>query len=41
MLVFCGWLSDRVGRKKLWPLGCVLAATTYFPVFRGITHFGA
>jgi MFS family permease len=39
LLVFCGWLSDRIGRKKVWLLGCVLAATTYFPVFRGITHF--
>lgn len=39
LLVAFGGLSDRVGRKKIWLLGCVLAAATYFPVFHGITHF--
>ena len=34
-----GWLSDRVGRKRLILLGCVLAALTYFPIFRGLTHY--
>jgi MFS family permease len=37
-LVF-GRLSDRVGRKKLVMLGMALAATTYFPIYRAITHF--
>jgi len=37
-LVF-GALSDRVGRKKVVVLGCVLAAATYFAIFHGITHF--
>jgi MFS family permease len=39
MLVTMGWLSDRIGRKRLLLLGCVLAAITYFPIFRGLTHF--
>jgi MFS family permease len=34
-----GRLSDRVGRKKIVLLGGVLAACTYFPIFKGITHF--
>jgi MFS family permease len=37
--VFFGWLSDRVGRKKIIMLGCLLAAVTYIPLFKGLTHF--
>jgi MFS family permease len=37
--VVFGWLSDRVGRKPIIMLGCLLAALTYFPIFRAITHF--
>jgi MFS family permease len=35
-LVF-GSLSDRIGRKKIILTGCLLAALTYFPVFKTIT----
>ncbi|WP_293897931.1 MFS transporter [Phenylobacterium sp.] len=35
-LVF-GWLSDKVGRKPVILLGCVLAALTYFPIFKSLT----
>jgi MFS family permease len=34
-----GALSDRVGRKPIILGGCLLAAVTYFPIFRGLTHF--
>ncbi len=37
-LVF-GALSDRVGRKKIIMAGCLLAAVTYFPLFKGLTHY--
>jgi MFS family permease len=37
--VFFGWLSDRIGRKRIVMTGCVLAALTYFPVFQGLTHY--
>jgi MFS family permease len=37
--VVFGRLSDRVGRKKIVLAGCLLAALTYFPIFKGITHF--
>jgi MFS family permease len=37
-LVF-GALSDRIGRKMIILGGCLIAAVTYFPLFRGLTHF--
>ncbi|EGY02249.1 major facilitator family transporter [Nitrospirillum viridazoti Y2] len=38
--VVFGSLSDRIGRKKVILAGLALAILTYFPIFRGITHFG-
>ena len=32
-----GSLSDRIGRKPIILAGCILAAATYFPVFKFIT----
>src|SRR5262249_18043523 len=37
-LVF-GKLSDRIGRKKIILAGCLIAAVTYFPLFKGLTHY--
>ncbi|TXI72336.1 MAG: MFS transporter [Dokdonella sp.] len=34
-----GWLSDRIGRKSIIMVGCLIAALTYFPIFKGIAHF--
>jgi hypothetical protein len=36
--VFFGWLSDRIGRLKIILAGCLIAALTYFPLFKGLTH---
>jgi MFS family permease len=38
--VVFGWLSDRIGRKKIILGGCLLAAATYFPIFQALTHYG-
>jgi MFS family permease len=35
--VLFGWLSDRIGRKPIILAGCLIAALTYFPIFKGIT----
>jgi len=37
--VVFGRLSDRIGRKKIVLAGCLIAALTYVPIFKGITHF--
>ena len=37
--IFFGWLSDRIGRLKIILAGCLIAAVTFFPLFRGLTHF--
>ena len=37
-LVF-GALSDRIGRKPIIMTGLALAALTYFPIFKALTHF--
>jgi MFS family permease len=37
--ILFGWLSDRIGRKPIIMLGCLLAVVTYFPIFKAITHY--
>ena len=32
-----GWLSDKIGRKPIILAGCLLAALTYFPIFKALT----
>jgi len=36
--VVFGTLSDKIGRKPIIMLGCVLAVLTYFPVFKALTE---
>jgi MFS family permease len=37
--IIFGYLSDKIGRKPIILAGFLLAAVTYFPIFKGITHF--
>ncbi len=37
--VFFGWLSDKIGRKPIVMAGCLIAALTYFPLFKALTHY--
>ncbi|HUM13641.1 MAG TPA: MFS transporter, partial [Myxococcaceae bacterium] len=34
-----GRLSDKIGRKWIMMLGCLLGVLTYFPLFKGLTHY--
>jgi len=38
--IFFGTLSDRIGRKWIILGGCAIAALTYFPIFKAVTHYG-
>src|SRR5437773_576203 len=37
--ILFGWLSDKIGRKPIIMAGCLIAALTYFPLFKGLTHY--
>src|SRR3569623_1997248 len=37
--IIFGMLSDKIGRKPIILAGFLLAMLTYFPIFKGITHF--
>ncbi|WP_233882806.1 MFS transporter [Paraburkholderia flagellata] len=37
--LFFGALSDKIGRKPIIMAGCLIAALTYFPIFKAITHY--
>jgi MFS family permease len=34
-----GKIADRSGRKPQVMIGCLIAALTFFPIFRGLTHY--
>lgn len=37
--VVAGMLSDRIGRKPIMFVGCLLAVLTYMPLFKALTHY--
>jgi MFS family permease len=37
--VVFGSLSDKIGRKNIIMAGCIIAALTYFPIFKALTHY--
>ncbi len=38
--IFCGWLSDRIGRRPVLLFGLISGLLTIFPVFQGLLHYG-
>lgn len=37
--ILFGWLSDRIGRKWIMMIACLLMALTTQPIFRALTHY--
>ncbi len=37
-ILYFGWLSDRIGRKRIMMAGCALAALTYVPLYALMRH---
>jgi MFS family permease len=41
LFIFFGWLSDKIGRKKIMMSGCLIAACSYIPIYKAmITYSG-
>lgn len=40
LTIYCGWLSDRIGRRPVLLAGLFLGAAAILPVFQGLLHYG-
>lgn len=40
LTLFCGWLSDRIGRRPVLLAGLLLGAVSLMPVFDALLHYG-
>src|SRR5947207_5455970 len=38
MFTLFGWLSDKIGRKKIMMAGCLLAVVSYYPIYGAMQH---
>ena len=38
--LFCGWLSDKIGRRPVLLAGLITGALSIFPVFQGLLYYG-
>lgn len=38
--LFFGWLSDKIGRKRIVLTGCALSAILFIPLFQALTTYG-
>ncbi len=37
--IFFGWLSDKIGRKKIMMTGCLIAALSWIPIYKAMTAY--
>ncbi|MBU0751542.1 MAG: MFS transporter [Gammaproteobacteria bacterium] len=40
LTIFCGWLSDRIGRRPVLLAGLLIGVIGILPVFHGLLHYG-
>jgi MFS family permease len=40
LTIFCGWLSDRIGRRPVLLAGLLLGSVAILPVYNGLLHYG-
>ena len=41
LFIFWGWLSDRIGRKKIMMAGNLLAAISYYPIYQAMKAYSS
>jgi MFS-type transporter involved in bile tolerance (Atg22 family) len=39
LYIVVGKIADRIGRKPQVVIGCLIAAITFFPIFKGLTYY--
>src|SRR5260370_37114202 len=39
LFTFFGWVSDKIGRKRIMMAGCLIAVLTYIPIYKAMERY--